>query len=149
MMVTTAILARDLTGIVPRNVRHFLESDERAVVVIPGFPSSIVATTKRVLVSPRRNETKPTIYPYSALTGIDGSFDVFGRKYVALEGPGLNDQPSVMELGRTPNATLVQVWRLGKARTAVAELNALIKSMNEHADAVDQGQRPREEPTQA
>lgn len=124
------ILARDLNGVVPRNLRLFLESGERAVIVIPGYPSSLVATNKRVLLSPRGREMAPTSYPYRALTGIGGSFKVVGRKYIALAGPGLSAHPSVMDLGRTPNATLVQVWRLGQARTAVAELNELIGAMN-------------------
>lgn len=132
-MNATEILTRDLNREVPRNVRFFLEPNERALIVIPGFPSSIVATDRRVLLSPRGKEAQPTVYLYSALTGVGGSFDVIGRKYVALAGPRLNDHPSVMELGRTPNATLVQVWRLGQARTAVAELNQLIRAMNERS----------------
>jgi hypothetical protein len=128
-----AIQARNLNASLPRTLRHFVDPDERTLVIIPGYPSSIAATNRRVLVSPRRSETIPTVYPYAALTGIDGSFKVLGRKFVAFSGPGLNDHPGIAELGLTPNATLVQVWRLGQARNAVAEINALIAAMQPKA----------------
>jgi hypothetical protein len=56
---------------------------------------------------------------------------VLGRRWVALSGPGLNDHPGFAELGLVPNATLVQVWRLGQARTALEEIKALIEAMHE------------------
>lgn len=136
-MDTAEILARDLGASLPPGLRALLRPDERAVIIIPGYPSTIAATNQRVLVSERRGQVGPTAYRYSELTGIGGSFEVVGRKYVALAGPGLNDKPGISELGRMPNATLVQVWRLGQARTAVDELNGLIAEMHEHPPETD------------
>jgi hypothetical protein len=133
----SSILARDLNARLPRNLRHFVAAGERTLVLIPGYPSTIAATNRRVLVSPRRSETVPTVYDYAALAGMRGAFNVLGRRWVALSGPGLNDHPGFAELGLVPNATLVQVWRLGRARTAVEELNALIEAMHSGVASVE------------
>jgi len=120
------ILARDLNDGLPRGVRPFLEPDERSLIVIKGVPGAIVATDRRVIVERSATPMHPEVYRYDALTGVFARLEWLGRKYVALEGPSLQTEYGVFELGESRNATVILGWRLGAARAAVEELRLLI-----------------------
>lgn len=124
------IEARNLNDRLPRGIHPFIAEGERALIIIPGVPGAIVATNQRVIVERMATPMQPQVFPYRALTGAVAHLKLFGRRFAALAGPGLDPDPGAIAIGRSRNATVVQVWRLGATRQAVAELNELIATMN-------------------
>jgi uncharacterized RDD family membrane protein YckC len=135
-MDVEGIRRRNLNDRVPAGVRPFIEDGERALVVIGGAFGAIVATDRRVIVERTMTPMAPEIHSYRSLTGAIGHLGIFSRRSVALQGPGLNNDPGIGDLALSRNATVVQMWNLSRARESVAELNALIPAMGAASDPV-------------
>jgi len=117
--------ASDKTVEAPPSLAALLADDERVVLVLPGFPRSIVATDRRVMTGPSGSLPGDTrSYRYEELTGVSAHLGILSRRTVVLEGPGLRSDWAGAR--RDGNSTVVQVWRLGPARLAVERLRALI-----------------------
>ena len=122
------ILGRDLRRRVPEALVSMLEPGERALVVVDGVPGAIVATDRRVLVE---RWLHPTVaFRYDELTGAIAHVGIFSKRYVALTGPGLQSSFGFGMQGRSNNATVVQIWRMGQAKSAATDITKIVNAIN-------------------
>ncbi len=117
--------ARDGRFDAPPGLAALLEEGERVLLVLPGFPRSLVATDRRVITGPSSTSPASTrVFRYEELTGVTAHLGILSRRSVVLEGPGLRTDWAGSN--HDGNAVTVQVWRLGQARDAVERLRSLI-----------------------
>jgi hypothetical protein len=122
-----AILSRNLNAKVPKSLRAMLQPDERALVVLPSRFGAIVATDRRVLLE--RISSPNVEYDYKQLTGAVARIGVFSRT-VVLIGPGLPEKVGFGLSGTSSNSTIIQLWQVGRARRAAAEISELVAAAN-------------------
>ncbi len=118
----------DLTAKLSPRLQQLLEPGEIPLLVIPGFPRTIVATDRHVIVG--QSGVSPAfsgIFRYEQLSGVKAHFGLISRR-VVLEGPEL--PTSWLETARVGTSTVIAFWRVRQTRIAVERLREMIRERN-------------------
>jgi hypothetical protein len=101
------------------------EPGETTMVVIRGFPGSIVGTNRHVYVD---RPAGAIVWNFDQLTRADAQLSIFKRR-VVLHGPGIpKGTLNALTIGMSTYATVVQIWRMGEARRGAAAITRLIET---------------------
>lgn len=115
--------------VVPARIARLIEDGERVLLVLSGFPRSIVATDRRVIVAQSTASPATTrSFQYGELTGVTAHLGIFARRQVLLDGPGF--PTDFFGSGTFGNSTIVMIWRLAQTRVAVDRLRVIIAEQN-------------------